>query len=309
MTGVGRRQVLATLGAGALALAGCGDGRKRSLTAAEGLLGEGLAMNVHPLGGSFEALQHDALRALGTPWIRVPLGLTRETGAAASYVGAGPSVLGLVADAGWAGSLDPGAFPALVAAALRRYPQVRRAEILNDPERVHGLSPERYVREFLGPASELIRRSFPGVAVVAAAPSGDRRRGPASFRRMTDAGADELCDYRAARVLFEDAGALDALAGATGRPILVTETGTSSPGHHVRWHAEVIPRIRGTLGAELVFWYVLLESAALAGGPVAYSYPGYSLIAGTPDATGHAQGAPGSGLYALLTGRAQRPRR
>ena len=52
-----------------------------------------------------------------------------------------------------------------------------------------------------------------------------------------------------------------------------------------------------------MFWYVLLESAALAGGQVPYSYPGSSVIAPEPDAAGQPKAAAGSGLYPRLVGR------
>lgn len=229
------------------------------------------------------------------------LGLVTDTGAARPYAGAAPNLLGLVSDFR-VGTVEPGEWPDLVEATLRRYPEVRRAELLNEPEIFNGLSPERYVEEFLRPAYARIRARLPGVAVVAAAPAGDRRRAPERFRRMSDAGADDVCDYRAVHVYFDDTRALAAIAGATRRPILVTETGTSDPGQHVRWATEVVPRIRGALGAEVVFWYVLLESAALAGRSVGYSYPGSSVIAADPDAAGQPRAAPGSGLYPLLTG-------
>jgi hypothetical protein len=297
-----RRGVLVGLGS-LLASTGCKNGRKRSLTASEtGLGGEPLPFNVHPLGGRFQALQRDALRILGTPWIRVTLGLVTDVGAAGAYVGLAPNVLGLVSDF-QTGTIDPAEWLNLLPATLRRYPQVRRAELLNEPERFYGLPPDRYVRDFLRPGFQLIRDRFPGVQVVAAAPVGDRRKAPDSFRRMTDAGADDVCDFRAVHVYFEDTGALSAIAGSTRRPILVTETGINVPGQHVRWFTEVIPQIRGTLGAELVFWYVLLESAALAGGQVPYSYPGSSVIAPEPDAAGQPKAAAGSGLYPLLVGR------
>lgn len=296
---VTRRQMLTAFG-GLLLAGGCGEERRRSLTGAETALGgEPLAFNVHPLGGRFESLQRDALRILGTPWIRVTLGLLADAGAG-GYVRAAPNVLGLVSDFR-TGPLDADEWPGLLAATLRRYPQVRRAELLNEPERFNGLSAERYVREFLRPGYELVRERFPGVQVVAAAPVGDRRKAPERFRRLTDAGADDVCDYRAVHVYFDDEGAMGAIAGATRRPILVTETGTSSPGQHVRWYTEVVPRIRRSLAAELVCWYVLLESAALAGGTVPYSYSGSSVLAPEPDAAGRPKAAAGSGLYPLLT--------
>jgi hypothetical protein len=256
-------------------------------------------MNVHPLGERAGDLQRVALHALATSWIRVTLGLVTDTGAARAYVGAAPNMLGLLSDFRLR-SLEAARWPDLVEATLRRYPEVRRAELLNEPEQFNELSPMRYVQDFLRPGFERIRERFPGVMVLAAAPIGNRRKGLDYFRRMTDAGADQFCDYRAVHVYFEDERVLSALASATDRPILVTETGIGAPRQHVRWYTQVIPRIRATLRAELVFWYVLLESAALAGGPVPSNYLATSLIAATPDARGRPQGAPGSGLYPRL---------
>jgi hypothetical protein len=287
------------LGAAALTLAGYGDARRRAGPAAEGIRVEPLPMNVHPLGDGLGDLQRAALRTLAPPWIRVTLGLVTKTAATRAYVGITPQMLGLVSDFHLR-SLDAASWPDLVEATLRRYPEVRRAEILNEPEQFYGLSPTRYVQDFLRPGFERIRERLPGVQVVAAAPIGNRRKGLDYFRRMSDAGADRFCDYRAVHVYFEDERVLSALRRATGRPILVTETGTGVPRQHVRWYTHVVPRIRAALEAELVFWYVLLESADLAGGPVPPDYLGTSLIATTPDAAGQPQAAAGSGLYRLL---------
>jgi hypothetical protein len=299
-----RREALALLGGGALVAAGCNDdgGRRRSVTASE-TRGPGgpLSFNVHPLGGRFEALQRDALRRLTPTSIRVTLGLFTDTDSARAYTRAAPNLLGLVSDFR-VFSLSAAEWPDLLEATLRRHPMVRQAELLNEPDRLYGLSPERYVKEFLRPGYQRIRERVPGVAVVAAAPSGDRRRAPTLFRRMTDAGADDFCDYRAVHVYFDDGGALSAIAGATRRPILVTETGTSNPSQHVRWYTDVVPRIRGALAAQEVYWYVLLESANLAAGTVPYSALGFSVIDSSPDGAGQARGAQRSDLYRLLTG-------
>jgi hypothetical protein len=301
-----RRQALSVLGGGLLLAGGCADEdrprRGGSITGAE-TPGGGvpLSFNVHPIGGRFVDLQFDALRRLKPPSIRVTLGLVTDTDAARPYIRAVPDPVGLVADFRL-GAIDPVAWPNLVEAALRRYPTVTRAEILNEPERFNGLSPDRYVRDFLRPAYERIRARLPGVRVIAAAPSGDRRRGPDAFRRMTDAGADDFCDARAVHVYFDDPGALSSIAAATRRPILVTETGTSSPAQHVRWYTDVVPQMRAALRTDQIFWYVLLESANLAGGTVSYSYLGFSVISSTLSPNGQARGAPGSELYTLLTG-------
>jgi hypothetical protein len=300
-----RRQALAALGGGLLAAACADDDRPRRggrITAAE-IAGGGLPLsfNVHPLGGRFLDLQFDALRRLRPPSVRLTLGLVTDTDAARPYIRAVADPIGLVSDFRLF-RIGAAEWPNLVEATLRRYPTVRRAELLNEPDHFNGLAPDRYVREYLRPGYERIRERLPGVQVVAAAPVGDRKRGPDAFRRMTDAGADEVCDYRAVHVYFDDAGALSTIAGATRRPILVTETGTSSASQHVRWYTEVIPQIRATFGTDQVFWYVLLESASLAGGTVPYSHLGFSVISSTPGPSGQARGAPGSGLYSAITG-------
>jgi hypothetical protein len=217
-------------------------------------------------------------------------------------VAAASGALGLIADFGSA-AVSPTGFADLVEGAIRRNPGLRRAQILHDPQR-YGISSEQYVRDFLRPAYERVRERAPGIRVVAAAPSGDRKSVPTRFQRLTDAGADEVSDDRGVNVYFDDSGALASIAAATRRPIIVTETGTSDPSQHVRWYTEVIPRIRSGLGADAVCWYVLLESPDLAGGPVSYDRLGFSLIAPTADAAGRARGADGSQLYSVLTGSA-----
>ena len=109
-----------------------------------------------------------------------------------------------------------------------------------------------------------------------------------------------FCDFRAVHAYFTEEAALGATAAATGRPILVTETGTRVAADQVRWYTDVVPRIRQILGAELVFWYVLLDGT------------GFSVMANAPAPDGQPQPAPGSGLYRLLTSgsaAAQRPSR
>lgn len=312
MARIGRRRALAALGAGLLGFAGCGDGRgdgRRSITAPQ-VPGrrDALSFNVHPLGGAALGLQGNAIAALAPPWIRVTLGLVSGTDEARPYSALGPSLHGLVADFRL-GPIDPAEWLPLLEGTMRRNPAARRVELLREPERVNGLGAEQYVQEFLRPGYQRIRDRFPGVQVVAAAPGGDRRSAPQRFQRLTDAGADEFCDYRAAHVFFEDAGAWSAIRAATRRPILVTETGVDTPGRHVSWYTDIIPAMKSVLGAEQVFWYVLLESPSLASGPVSYRFAGTSVIAGIPDAAGGPQPAPGSGLYRLLAGSGLRPRR
>jgi hypothetical protein len=296
---ISRRRALLTMGAAALALAGQGDARRRPGSAMPRLTGATLPMNVHPLGGRLTTLQRAALRRLHTPWIRVTLGLVTETMATRPYVGAAPNLLGLVSDFHQR-TVDPASWPDMVEATLRRYPEITRAELLNEPAEFYGLAPAPYVHDFLRPGFERLRERFPSVAVVAAAPIGNRRKGLDYFRRMTDAGADRFCDYRGVHVYFEDERTLSAIRDSTDRPILVTETGIGAPRQHVRWAMEVIPRIREVLKAELVFWYVLLESAALALGPVPPNYHATSLIAADPDDSGQPKAAAGSRLYPLL---------
>lgn len=312
----GRRRALLTLAGAAVTLALQADARRpgRSAPGPASLVADPaapfapLSMNVHPLEGRRGDLQREALRALGTVWIRVTLGLATQINATRAYASAAPNLLGLVSDFHLR-RVEARDWPGLVEATLRRYPEVRRAELLNEPAEFYGLSPASYVRDFLRPGFELIRERFPGMSVVAAAPIGSRRKGLDYFRRMTDAGADRFCDERAVHVYFEDDRALADYAAATGRPIVVTETGIGAAGQHVRWYTEVIPVIRQALRAELVFWYVMLEDAALAGGgPVPPNYLATSLIAPEPDAAGHPRPADGSRLYPLLASARSRIR-
>ena len=150
-TDLDRRRWLAGLG-GLLLGAGCVDGgkRDRNVTSPEVTVGGPLPFNVHPLGGRFEVLQRQALANMGTAWIRVTLGLVNDVDAARPYVRSAPNTLGLVSDFRL-GPIDPAVWPDLVEATLRRYPQVRRAELLNEPERFDGLSADRYVQDFLRP--------------------------------------------------------------------------------------------------------------------------------------------------------------
>jgi len=210
-----------------------------------------LPTNVHALGDPFIGLQQTALQTLGTPWIRLTLGLVNKTTMSRAYVEAAPRLLGLVSDFHLR-RIEPADWPGLVEATLRRYPEVRAAELLNEPQEFYGLSPSVYVRDFLRPGFERIRERFPGVAVVAAAPIGNRRKGLDYFRRMTDAGADQFCDYRAVHVYFEDEDVLAAIARATARPIWVTETGIQVASQHVRWYTEVVPLIREVLDRKSV---------------------------------------------------------
>ena len=84
-------------------------------TTPEGAAGEPLSFNVHALGGRFVSLQRAALAALRPPWIRVTLGLVTDVDAARAYAGAGPALLGLVADHRL-GPIDAAGWPDLVEA-------------------------------------------------------------------------------------------------------------------------------------------------------------------------------------------------
>ncbi|MBI3458619.1 MAG: hypothetical protein HY002_22835 [Candidatus Rokubacteria bacterium] len=92
-----RRRALAALGGSVVALAACGRDPRNTLTGPGGVRDAALAFNVQPLGGGGEALQRQALRLLGLPWIRTTLGLVTDT-QARPYTRAAPNVVGLVAD-------------------------------------------------------------------------------------------------------------------------------------------------------------------------------------------------------------------
>jgi hypothetical protein len=64
------------------------------------------------------------------------------------------------------------------------------------------LSVPDYVQGFLRPGFQLIREQFSGTPVVAAAPVGMRIGVASRFCGLTEAEADDFCDYRAVHVSF-----------------------------------------------------------------------------------------------------------
>jgi hypothetical protein len=92
--------------------------------------------------------------------------------------------------------------------------------------------------------------------VAAAAPAGTAS-GKTWFLQMTDAGADEWCDFRAAH-LYSDETAVY-LTG-TRRPILVTETGVQDRGRHVDWWSDTMTNISGAFDTDRLYFYALCDS-------------------------------------------------
>ena len=94
--------------------------------------------------------------------------------------------------------------------------------------------------------------------VVAAAPAGTSG-GRIYFFQMTEAGADDFCDYRAVHLYNNNPEIY--LAG-TDRPFLVTESGTSNRSAHVSWWADTMPHISKILDTGGLYFYVLLDRPA-----------------------------------------------
>jgi hypothetical protein len=236
-------------------------------------------LNVHPYGGNLDALQLQALAELKIRKIRITLGLGRDL--AGVYIGSYPAeYVGLISDFDLS-RVNPGSWPGMVRDAVDRSGGVSFYEVLNEPDLFMGIRPEVYVNNYLRPAYEIIRERRPGIPVVAAAPAGTAV-GRTYFFRMTDAGADDYCDYRAAHLYNNNP---EVYLTGTDRPFMVTETGKSSRERHLSWWKDAMPHISKILDTDHLFFYVLLDRPDT----------GFSLIASSPDTAGNVQ--PVSPLY------------
>jgi hypothetical protein len=216
--------------------------------------------------------------------------MTRDV-AGAYATASGTNVLGLIGDFQLT-SIPKNDWPDIVAAVIQRYPSIQYFQILNEPEIFYNMSNTEYVRDYLRPAHDLIRSTFPSVKIVAAAPIG-QPSGIQDFAAMSVAGADNYCDFRAVHIYFDqDLGApWSAFRVATQKPIMITETGSSRPEHHLSWWQLQIPEMKRVLGTEYVFYYALLEQPVLTG---------YEIITGELDNQGNVVPTPGSELYNFL---------
>jgi hypothetical protein len=239
-------------------------------------------LNVHPYGGSLDTLQLQALAELKIRKIRITLGLGRDL--AGVYLGSYPAeYVGLISDFDLS-RVSPASWPGMVRDVVDRSAGVSFYEILNEPELFMGLSPEVYVKSYLRPAYEIIRERRPSVPVIAAAPVGTAG-GRTYFYQMTDAGADDYCDFRAAH-LYDDNP--EVFLAGTDRPFMVTETGKSIRERHLSWWQDTMSHISKVLDTERLYFYVLLDRPDT----------GFSLIASSPDAAGNVR--PVSPLYTYI---------
>jgi hypothetical protein len=238
----------ATLAVAGTALAGCDSGLLDLFdTGDEQLWG----LNVHPFPGELGGAQLEALQQLGIRRVRMTLGLHSDL--AGPYLrGFDAEYIGLVSD--FADPVpDPVAWPGLVRRAVERSPGLYCYEILNEPV---SLTPAVYVEQYLKPAYQIIKGINPGYRVAAAAPTGTAG-GRLDFYEMTNAGADDWCDFRAAHVYTDNPEYY--LAG-TRRPFLVTESGVQDPARHVDWWATTMTRISGVLETDRLYLYALSDS-------------------------------------------------
>ena len=208
-------------------------------------------LHVHPFAGEIGSAQIEALRQLGIRRVRMTLGLYSEL--AGPYLrGYNAEYVGLVSD--YAPSTpNPAEWPGLVRKAVLRSPGLFSYEILNEPV---NLTAAVYVEQYLKPAYQVIKGINPGYQVAAAAPTGTAK-GRLDFYEMTNAGADDWCDYRAAH-LYSDTPEYY-LAG-TKRPFLVTESGVQDPARHVDWWVNTMTHISGVLSTDRVYFYALSDS-------------------------------------------------
>lgn len=250
-----RRDFLKLVAAGALgaALPGCSD----KLSNLFGPENERLwGLNVHPYTGEYADVQLQALREMGIEKIRITLGL--ESDLAGHYVSSYPAqYIGLVGDFNL-GGVTARRWPQIVRNVLNRSPDVSYLEILNEPYAFMRLSAGEYVMDYLRPAFEIIREKRPGTPVIAAAPRGTSD-GSIYFYQMTDAGADNYCDFRGVHLYNNDS---ESYLFGTDRPFMVTETGTDDPGGHVRWWTDNMPHMSRVLNTDQLYFYVLMDRPA-----------------------------------------------
>jgi hypothetical protein len=246
---------------------------------------------VHPYQDHLRELQFEAIDQIWTGWIRTTLGILDD--AAGQYVeAAGGNVLGVLTDFGL-GTIPKTDWPDMVVTALRRYPTLQYVQILNEPKVFNDIGNAEYVEDYLRPAHDLIRREFPHMKIVAAAPIG-QPRGIQDFKAMSDAGADQYCDFRAVHIYFEESvlNRWSTFRYATDKPIMVTETGIRDPKKHFSWWRNALPKMQQLFETPYVFYYVLME------------YPttdGFGLITGERDTNGKIIPTPGSDLFAYLS--------
>ncbi len=278
-----RRDFLKSAAAGVfgLALAGC-DSKWLNLVGPEEEKFWGL--NVHPYGGALDELQLKALHELGARRIRITLGLNRDL--AGPYLGSYPAeYLGIISDF-FKGGIDRAAWPGMVREAVGRSGGVASLQVLNEPDVFHGMRPEVYVLDYLRPAYEIIREMRPGVPVISAAPA-NTSGGRIYFYQMTEAGADEYCDFRGVHMYSDNP---ETYLSGTDRPFIVTETGTRDRNGHVPWWTGQMAHISKVLDTDSLYWYVLLDRPD----------DGLSLMADSPDGQGNPR--PVSPLYEYIRG-------
>jgi hypothetical protein len=268
----------AALAAGGAALAGCDKQLLNLLNQGEEQL---WGMNVHPFEGDLMGAQLEALRDLRIRQVRITLGLHRDL--------AGPYISRYAAE--YTGLLndfdDPipsaASWSGLVQQAVRRNPGLFCYEVLNEPM---ALAPADYVARYLRPAYEIVKAANPASRVAAAAPTGTAG-GRAYFYQMTDAGADEYCDFRAAHLYSDNP---EVYLKGTRRPFMVTESGIQDPARHVDWYKDKMTHISGVLETDRMHFYVLADRPDNGFGIISsYSRPGNIGIL--------------SPLYAFIKGR------
>ncbi len=281
---------LGTTAACSLAVGGCDFSSSTNPTPGNGSSpSEFRGFNVHPYQGQLFTVQMQALRNIRATWIRTTLGLQRDM--AGPYAMAGLNVLGLIGDFQHT-TLNKTDWPDMVETVIRRYPTIHYVQILNEPKIFYNLSNVEYVLDYLKPAHDLIRRKFPALKIVSAAPIG-QYSGIQDFVEMSIAGADQYCDYRGVHIYFEQ----DMIYSwrefrlATQKPIMLTETGTRRPEKQLDWWQIYIPEMKRVLETEFVFYYALLEQP---------QYTGFEIIRAERDSNGQVVPATGSALYNYL---------
>lgn len=144
----------------------------------------------------------------------------------------------------------------------RASPSISRAgsfflQVLNEPTHFFGIEPSVYVRDFLAPVYDDVKRLEPDQVVVAAAAVGNVD-GVLRTRSMIQTGLESVCDRVAYHVY--SALTIPLLRDLSHLPVLVTESGAEGPSRHLPWVREMFPRVRSELDVQEVFYFDLLDA-------------------------------------------------
>lgn len=147
-------------------------------------------------------------------------------------------------------------------------PGINVWEIGNEVSGFIGMQPEEYMKIFKN-LYYYVRQNHPNVVIAAQAPGGNGA-GADEFRRMIDNGLDKLCEQGLQLVVIHfyswKSTRLSEFKSQISRlpsyvRIWITETNDMPPswGKQIGYVKEIYPKLRSSLRAERIYWYVFSE--------------------------------------------------